>query len=235
MLQSQYPEVTEWGKYLEKFSEFRSFQTYTWNQGPGHPQPSEKGGVKQTSYPFLGPGQYKKPTNLLLFEQDDLNIQNMSHCSVDPCHKVPKDTRFSKDGVIKGLVQRTSNPNGPGHYDIPEYVRGDGGFTFAKATSTPDEIRARSVATVVPPPGTYEVRGMFDPSSDEEEDESSLSKKSKNHAGRKPQSASSTASSKKSGSSSTGQSGSSSTGKKGKGKCETKTKSGESQKAGKKH
>ncbi len=178
MLNSQYPEVTEWGKYLEQLSECKSFTSYTWNQGPGHPQPAKKDITRKVVYPFLGP-IYKTPTNLILYEADEMNLSTKSHCSVDPCYTQPKDTRFSKEGVIKGLVQRSSNPNGPGYYTIPEEKRGAAGFTFEKATMTPDKVRAKSVATVVPPPGTYDVKGMFDPSSDEEDDQASRSHTSK--------------------------------------------------------
>lgn len=190
MLASNYPDVLEWGKYLEQLSSCRPFVAYTWNSGPGHPQPEKRGSQQRSASASQrpGPGQYRTPMNLPLYEPHEMAISVKSHCSVDPVHRIPKESRFSKEGIIKGLVQRSSNPNGPGYYVIPEYKRGGGGYSFPKAIETPDQVRARSVATAVPPPGSYEIRGMFDPSDDEDEPSPVIrqSKPSREKAGKAP-------------------------------------------------
>mmetsp|Transcript_1511 Transcript_1511/g.3538 ORF Transcript_1511/g.3538 Transcript_1511/m.3538 type:complete len:194 (-) Transcript_1511:307-888(-) len=180
MLNQKYPEVLDWGKYLETTSSCRAFTAYTWakSKQAGHPQPDKKQSklakmTESAAYPYLGP-KYKLPSNLPEGD-DEISMLVKSHCTRDATARVPRDTRFSKQGIIKGLVQLTSNPNGPGHYNLPEDKYGAKGYTFPKAIETPDEVRARSVATSVPPPGSYEVRGIFDYSDDEEEDSRILS------------------------------------------------------------
>jgi len=173
MLHQKYPEVLNWGRYIDNISPSRRFVAYTWCHGPGHPQPQKKQkGIFQApvTYPFLGPGHYKTPRNLPLNDTDEQSLLSLGACTRDGVYEFPRETRFTKEGIIKGLQQRTSNPHGPGKYTLPEPKYGAKGYTIPKAKETPDKIRARSVATAVPPPGTYEVKGMFDPSSDEEED-----------------------------------------------------------------
>ncbi|CAD7942516.1 unnamed protein product [Amoebophrya sp. A25] len=172
MLNQKYPEVLDWGRYLDKTSTCRPFVSYTWGKAAGHPQPDQKKSklamlTQSSQYPYLGP-KYKLPTNLPGSE-DEISLMVKSHCSRDGVSKFPKDGRFSAEGVIKGLVQRTSATVGPGHYEISRASKSNG-TTFAKAIETPDQVRARSVSTAVPPPGTYDVKGIFDYSDDEEED-----------------------------------------------------------------
>ncbi|CAD7939499.1 unnamed protein product [Amoebophrya sp. A120] len=180
MLNQKYPEVLDWGKYLETTSTCRRFTAYTWPKGEGHPQPKKKTKlIDEPVYPFIGP-KYKLPCALPEGE-DQMSMLIKSHCSRDGVPSVPRDSRFTKQGVIKGLMQKVSAADklGPGEYDVmkeDERRYGTKGYTFPKAIETPDQVRARSVLSQIPPPGSYDVRGIFD-YSDDEDDMSTLSSK----------------------------------------------------------
>lgn len=61
---------------------------------------------------------------------------------------------------------------GPGRYGLPDPDSQKSHFvtySFIKAEKTADQIRAESVASVVPPPGTYTFKGMFDDSDGDDE------------------------------------------------------------------
>lgn len=165
MLNSRNPDHLTVDKYLGNFSEHRRALSYSIGQG------SRWRLDRSASVP--GPGHYRHDRD---FPQNDGEVGTMYKTGVrtTPKYSVPEDPRVTKEGVIKGLRNPSSNRLGPGHYEqvrmnVRSAEKALPMLRFPQAIESAEALRERKKKNTVPGPDRYQLKRDFDDSGKEKQ------------------------------------------------------------------
>lgn len=171
MLHYRHPDVLDYGKYIETFSERRRAPLYT----IGRSKRDALG--RGTSAGSLSGCSYRYSTDFVDPQPQADKDQHDARCKAGhhACQKYAFaiDSRIDKHGMLKGISPeycKRTNPLGPGHYPLhpvgthlgDSRRAHDPAYTMNKAKETAEQVRARKKATDNPGPGVYEAPSYFD-------------------------------------------------------------------------
>lgn len=167
MLNYRNPDYLHVGRYLEKFSEYKTGPRYSIGQQ------DRWIGRSASASALLGPGQYRTDRDFPENLESEVGKEHVTRGdnNVAPRYTMAMEERVAPDGALKGIschFQKKPNMLGPGQYvNIPRlgsrfYGSSTSNISLPKAAETQEAVRERKRRGGTPGPGVYDSPTFFD-------------------------------------------------------------------------